>query len=154
MGDDMRFSPVMIALAATSLMIGCASGTATSSNSSETAANADNASVAAPSTAADVIKRISGDCKSPIVQMVTKQDGTHHYLLGDATLWQADDNGDVKFIKKLEDTSEVTMIGDSYIADVEGAINAGIKAILVRKENIHNYQNYCKSLDEIDAILL
>ncbi|MCC4767505.1 HAD-IA family hydrolase [Methanosarcina sp. DH1] len=59
-----------------------------------------------------------------------------------------------RVLEKLEDTSEVTMIGDSYIADVEGAINAGIKAILVRKENIHNYQNYCKSLDEIDAILL
>lgn len=59
-----------------------------------------------------------------------------------------------RVLEKLEDTSEVTMIGDSYIADVEGAINAGIKAILVRKENTHNYQNYCKSLDEIDAILL
>ncbi|AKB43940.1 HAD family hydrolase [Methanosarcina vacuolata] len=58
-----------------------------------------------------------------------------------------------RVLEKLEDTSEVTMIGDSYIADVEGAINAGIKAILVRKENTHNYQNYCKSLDEIDAIL-
>ncbi|AKJ38223.1 hypothetical protein MCM1_1167 [Methanosarcina barkeri CM1] len=49
-----------------------------------------------------------------------------------------------KVLDKLEDTSEVTMIGDSYIADVEGAINAGIKAILVRKENTHNYQNYLK----------
>jgi putative hydrolase of the HAD superfamily len=59
-----------------------------------------------------------------------------------------------KVLDKLEDTSEVTMIGDSYIADIEGAISAGIKAILVRKENTHNYQNYCKSLDEIYNILL
>ncbi|WP_080941490.1 HAD family hydrolase [Methanosarcina barkeri] len=59
-----------------------------------------------------------------------------------------------KVLDKLEDTSEVTMIGDSYIADVEGAINAGIKAILVRKENTHNYQNYCKNLDDIYDILL
>lgn len=59
-----------------------------------------------------------------------------------------------RVLDKLEDLSEVTMIGDSYIADIEGAINAGIKAILVRKENTHNYQNYCKSLDEIYNILL
>ncbi len=59
-----------------------------------------------------------------------------------------------RVLDKLEDTSEVTMIGDSYIADVEGAINAGIKAILVRKENTHNYQNYCKNLDDIYDILL
>ncbi|AKB36171.1 hypothetical protein MSSAC_1581 [Methanosarcina siciliae C2J] len=59
-----------------------------------------------------------------------------------------------RVLDKLEDTSDVTMIGDSYTADVEGARNAGIKAILVRKENIHNYQNYCKGLDEIYNILL
>lgn len=59
-----------------------------------------------------------------------------------------------RVLDKLEDSSDVTMIGDSFVADIEGAINAGIKAILVRKENIHNYQNYCKDLDEIYNILL
>jgi len=50
---------------------------------------------------------------------------------------------------KLEDCEEVTMIGDSYSADIEGAINAGLKAILVRKENTNNYQKYCSGLEEI-----
>ncbi len=59
-----------------------------------------------------------------------------------------------KVLEKLEDISDVTMIGDNYTADVEGAINAGIKAILVRKENLYNYQNYCKGLSEIHKILL
>ena len=57
-------------------------------------------------------------------------------------------------LDNLEDNGDVTMIGDNYIADVEGAINAGIKAILVRKENIRNYQKYCKSLDEIFNIFI
>lgn len=45
------------------------------------------------------------------------------------------------------------MIGDNYNADVQGALNAGINAILVRKENIHNYKNYCSSLEDIFNIL-
>lgn len=56
-------------------------------------------------------------------------------------------------LDQLEATEDITMIGDSYVADVEGALNAGIKAILVRKENTHNYQNYCRNLDELFAYL-
>lgn len=41
------------------------------------------------------------------------------------------------------------MIGDSYHADVIGALNFGIDAILVRKENIHHYHKYSKKLDGI-----
>ncbi len=102
----MKSSAVFIALAAAGLMAGCASGNAAGSNSTETAANAENASIPAPKAALEVVKKISDECKSPIVQMVTKQDGSHHYLLADATLWQASDDGSVKFIKKLDDSTD------------------------------------------------
>ena len=102
----MKSSFAFIALAAAGLMVGCASGNATGSNASETAANTENASVSSPKAALEVVKKISAECKSPIVQMVTKQDGSHHYLLDDATLWQTDDNGNVKLVKKLEDATD------------------------------------------------
>ena len=38
------------------------------------------------------------------------------------------------------------MIGDNYIADVPGANQIGIKAILVRKENDHKYEFYSEDL--------
>ncbi|MDA3846249.1 MAG: HAD-IA family hydrolase [Vallitaleaceae bacterium] len=41
------------------------------------------------------------------------------------------------------------MIGDSYRADIEGALNFGFKAILVRSENTHNYPLFSKDLSGI-----
>lgn len=38
------------------------------------------------------------------------------------------------------------MIGDSYEADIMGALNFGINAILVRKENVNQYDKYSKDL--------
>lgn len=36
------------------------------------------------------------------------------------------------------------MIGDNYEADILGALKAGIKGILVRKDNLYDYPYYCK----------
>jgi putative hydrolase of the HAD superfamily len=58
-----------------------------------------------------------------------------------------------RVIKSLDSSHDVTMIGDSYVADVEGAVNAGIKAILVRKENPTSYPYYCKDLNDIFNVL-
>ncbi|MEH1942085.1 MAG: HAD family hydrolase [Nostoc sp.] len=44
---------------------------------------------------------------------------------------------------------ECIMIGDSYDADIAGALRAGIKAILVRKPNAKNYSFYCKDVQGI-----
>lgn len=53
-------------------------------------------------------------------------------------------------MSELSDVYEATMVGDSYDADVLGAVNAGINAaILVRKQNSHNYKKYCESLVDI-----
>ena len=41
------------------------------------------------------------------------------------------------------------MIGDSYEADIAGAIRSGITPILVRKENNKNYKWYCSNLEDI-----
>lgn len=38
------------------------------------------------------------------------------------------------------------MIGDSYQADILGAMNVGITGILVRKNNIQNYEKYAQDL--------
>ncbi|EPR12329.1 HAD family hydrolase [Ruminiclostridium papyrosolvens] len=54
-----------------------------------------------------------------------------------------------KVMSELRDVCEATMIGDSYDADILGAVNAGINAILVRKENSHNYKKYCENLMDI-----
>ncbi len=56
-------------------------------------------------------------------------------------------------LSELSDVCETTMIGDSYDADVLGALKAGINAILVRKENSHNYKQYCHSLFDIFEFL-
>jgi dipeptidyl aminopeptidase/acylaminoacyl peptidase len=89
----------------TSFIAGCASGSATSPSAPETAANAETASVQSPKAVAST-KKISDECKSQIVQMVTKQDGSHQYLLADATLWQTDGNDSAKLIKKLPDSAD------------------------------------------------
>ena len=101
----MKLSTVFLTLATAGLVIGCASQTATNSNSTETAANPGHSAVESPKSA-DINKKISDECKSPIVQMVTKQNGSHQYLLADATLWQTDDNGSAKLIKKLQDNTD------------------------------------------------
>lgn len=45
--------------------------------------------------------------------------------------------------------SKIYMIGDSYSADVQGALNCGIDAILVRQDNKYNYEKYSVDLDGI-----
>ncbi len=45
--------------------------------------------------------------------------------------------------------SQVFMIGDSYAADIEGAIAAGIEGILVRSENKHAYPRHASDLSGI-----
>lgn len=51
--------------------------------------------------------------------------------------------------KYVEYKSKLYMIGDSYSADVQGALNSGIDAILVRQDNKYNYEKYCANLDGI-----
>jgi putative hydrolase of the HAD superfamily len=45
------------------------------------------------------------------------------------------------------------MIGDSYDADIAGAIRSYIKPILVRKENTKNYKWFCNNLDSIQETI-
>ncbi|ADL50068.1 HAD family hydrolase [Clostridium cellulovorans] len=52
-------------------------------------------------------------------------------------------------IMSLEDPESITMIGDNYFADVQGAKKAGIDAILVRKPNDYNYDKYFTTLKEL-----
>lgn len=54
-----------------------------------------------------------------------------------------------KVLMNLNDIESITMIGDSYIADIQGAKEAGIDAILVRKSNNFNYDKYFASLIEL-----
>ncbi|HEY5561392.1 MAG TPA: HAD-IA family hydrolase [Clostridiaceae bacterium] len=54
-----------------------------------------------------------------------------------------------KILKDLNAVESITMIGDSYTADIQGAKSAGIDAILVRKSNDHNYDKYYVSLKEL-----
>lgn len=54
--------------------------------------------------------------------------------------------GIFKEISNLGSFDQYFMIGDSYHADVIGALNFGIDAILVRNENIYNYHKYSKDL--------
>ncbi|TCT17211.1 putative hydrolase of the HAD superfamily [Natranaerovirga pectinivora] len=51
--------------------------------------------------------------------------------------------------KHFEKDLKVYMIGDSYSADIQGALNYGFEAILVRQENKANYKNYSSNLDGI-----
>jgi len=41
------------------------------------------------------------------------------------------------------------MIGDSYTADVAGALRYGLNAVLVRKKNDKNYKLYSENLDNV-----
>ena len=45
------------------------------------------------------------------------------------------------------------MVGDNFNADVKGALNAGMKAILVRESNSGNYKYYLKDLSGLDAMI-
>jgi len=47
-----------------------------------------------------------------------------------------------KVLNELGETSNVIMIGDNYRADVEGATNAGIKAVLIDRKNCYT-DNTC-----------
>nr|WP_234711127.1 HAD-IA family hydrolase [Nostoc punctiforme] len=53
---------------------------------------------------------------------------------------------------KIEKT-ECVMIGDSYNADIAGALRADIQAILVRKPNDKNYKLYSKDFRGILKII-
>jgi putative hydrolase of the HAD superfamily len=48
---------------------------------------------------------------------------------------------------------DVVMIGDNYVSDVVGARSNGMRAILVRKENTHNYRYYSESLLDIQTLI-
>lgn len=45
------------------------------------------------------------------------------------------------------------MVGDNYKADIEGAINAGMKAILVREKNVHGYRYYLPDLKRLTSMI-
>lgn len=47
----------------------------------------------------------------------------------------------------------MVMIGDNYTADVQGALAAGIDAILVRKDNRNGYAKYAEDLEGVFAFL-
>ncbi|MFZ5986885.1 MAG: HAD family hydrolase [Bacillota bacterium] len=53
----------------------------------------------------------------------------------------------------LGDYNSAIMIGDSYIADVQGALNAGIDAILVRNNNQNSYDKYFPTLTELAGFI-
>jgi putative hydrolase of the HAD superfamily len=54
-----------------------------------------------------------------------------------------------KVIESFGRYDEYYMIGDNYIADIQGALDYGINAVLVRSENEQNYPYYSKNLDGI-----
>jgi putative hydrolase of the HAD superfamily len=57
-------------------------------------------------------------------------------------------------IKDLQASrDDCIMIGDSYDADIAGAIRSNIKSILVRKENNKNYKWFCSNLENIQATI-
>jgi len=45
--------------------------------------------------------------------------------------------------------NDAIMIGDSYTADVAGALRYGLNAVLVRKKNDKNYKLYSENLDNV-----
>lgn len=57
--------------------------------------------------------------------------------------------------KALGDFSKdkTVLVGDNYFADVLGAIQFGMGAVLVRKPNVTSYNYYCKTLEELPALL-
>ncbi len=62
-------------------------------------------------------------------------------------------NDHTSYSRSCTDVYEAIMVGDSYDADILGAVNAGINAILLRKENSHNYKQYCENLVDIFEFL-
>ena len=61
------------------------------------------------------------------------------------------------FVKALTEISSsfnnCVMIGDSFKSDISGAMNVGIKAVLVHSENTESYEYYSKDLLGIFPIL-
>ena len=59
------------------------------------------------------------------------------------------------FIKACgdKDVSECVMIGDNYKKDIEGALNAGLDAILLDKNNKYNYKRKIKNINELEDLL-
>lgn len=57
--------------------------------------------------------------------------------------------------KALGDFSKdkTVLVGDNYFADVLGAIQFGMGAVLVRKPNVTAYNYYCKNLSGLPALL-
>ena len=49
--------------------------------------------------------------------------------------------------------TDCIMVGDSYESDIKGALNVGINAIYVRKENKQGYRLYSKTIENIFAII-
>ena len=48
---------------------------------------------------------------------------------------------------------EAIMVGDSMETDIKGAINAGVKPILIDRRNVRTYENKIRDLKEIDKFL-
>ena len=48
---------------------------------------------------------------------------------------------------------KTVLVGDNYFADVLGAIQFGMGAVLVRKPNVNGYNYYCKTLEELPSLL-
>ncbi len=51
------------------------------------------------------------------------------------------------------DKDKTVLVGDNYFADVLGALQFGMGAVLVRKPNLTGYNYYCKTLAELPALL-
>ena len=47
---------------------------------------------------------------------------------------------------------KTVLVGDNYFADVLGALQFGMGAVLVRKPNVTGYNYYCKTLEELPAL--
>ncbi len=56
-------------------------------------------------------------------------------------------------LKKAGNPNEVWMIGDNYIADIKGAEDVGIKAILVRGPFREDVKYYAKNLREVVRVI-
>lgn len=56
-------------------------------------------------------------------------------------------------LAKLQNPSEIWMIGDSIIADVKGAESVGIKGVLVRSKKDRNVQYYSSDLRGLKEII-
>ncbi|MBQ3475113.1 MAG: HAD family hydrolase [Bacilli bacterium] len=59
------------------------------------------------------------------------------------------------FIKACADKSpdECIMVGDNFDVDIIGAVNAGIKAILIDPNDKYEYENKIKNINELEELL-